>query len=103
MGVPGLGVNSVAAVRPKCSLPHASSEGSNPVAPRWALFDCSYKGAQLRISSKPGRWAADVASDEGQVGYKASGPTPICHGEGPGRVMLQEPKSDFYFERRLVM
>lgn len=69
----------------------------------WALFDSSYQGAQLRLSPKPGKWAGEVEGDRGLVGYKASGPPPICHGEGPSRVMLQEPKSDFYFERRLVM
>jgi len=68
----------------------------------WAIYDCCYKGATLRLGPKAGKWVADVGVDEGDVGYKASGAPPLCHGEGEHKVITCPRKSDHLFERRLV-
>lgn len=68
----------------------------------WAIHDCCYKGCTLRVGPKPGKWTADVGDDEGLIAYKASGAPPLCHGEGPNKVITCAPKSDYLFERRLV-
>mmetsp|Transcript_93660 Transcript_93660/g.269683 ORF Transcript_93660/g.269683 Transcript_93660/m.269683 type:complete len:460 (-) Transcript_93660:81-1460(-) len=68
----------------------------------WAMHDCCYQGASIRLGPKPGTWTADVGEDEGMVAYKASGPPPLCHGEGDKRVITSVPRSDYPYERRLV-
>lgn len=69
----------------------------------WAIFDCLYKGATVKVGPKPGKWALDVGGDEGSVDYKASGPSPLLHGHGDKAVVVQAPKSDYLCERRLVV
>jgi len=69
----------------------------------WAIHDVSFRGASLKLGPKPGKWIADVGSDEGTVQYKSSGPPPLTHGEGKDKVVTGAPKSDFIYERRLVM
>lgn len=69
----------------------------------WAIHDCCYQGATIRLSPKPGKWATAVGEDEGGVAFKASGPPRLCNGEGPTKVMAGQSKSEFPYERRLVM
>eukprot|EP00439_Symbiodinium_sp_Y106_P083255 s689_g23.t1 len=47
----------------------------------WAIFDCCYKGATIRVGKHAGKWAEDAGADHGMVDFKASGPPPLCHGE----------------------
>lgn len=69
----------------------------------WAIHDCCLRGCDIKVGPKPGPWISDVGVDSGVVGYKASGAPPLCHGEGANKVMIQVPKSDYPYERRLVM
>mmetsp|Transcript_10317 Transcript_10317/g.24794 ORF Transcript_10317/g.24794 Transcript_10317/m.24794 type:complete len:482 (+) Transcript_10317:59-1504(+) len=68
----------------------------------WAIFDCCYKGATIRVGKHAGKWAEDAGADHGMVDFKASGPPPLCHGEYKDKVTIQAPRSDYLFERRLV-
>ncbi|CAE7872910.1 hypothetical protein AK812_SmicGene39457 [Symbiodinium microadriaticum] len=68
----------------------------------WAIFDCCYKGATIRVGKHAGKWAEDAGADRGMVDFKASGPPPLCHGEYKDKVTIQAPRSDYLFERRLV-
>lgn len=69
----------------------------------WAIHDCCYRGGAIKLGTKPGAWVSAVGEDFGVVGYKASGAPSLCHGEGPNKVIVSMPKSDYPYERRLVM
>jgi len=69
----------------------------------WAIHDCCYQGATIKLGPKSGKWSKDPGEDEGIIGYKAAGAPPLCHGEGPNKVYTYLPKSDYPYERRLVM
>jgi len=69
----------------------------------WAIFDCCHKGAIVRLGANAGKWSEEPRGDHGLVDFKAAGPPPLCHSEGKDCVPLQVPKSDYLFERRLVV
>jgi len=69
----------------------------------FAIHDCCYQGATIKLGPKSGKWTMDVGEDEGTISYKATGAPPLCHGEGPNKVMTYEPKAAYPCERRLVM
>lgn len=69
----------------------------------WAIHDCCYTGATVKLSPKPPRRVEDVGKDEGVIEYQAAGPPPMCHGEGKDKVDISKPKSDYAHQRRLVM
>ncbi|CAK9019126.1 unnamed protein product [Durusdinium trenchii] len=68
----------------------------------WAIFDCCYKGATIRLGQHAGKWSEEPEGDHGMVDFKAAGPPPLCHGEYKDKVTIHAPKSDHLFERRLV-
>eukprot|EP00913_Durusdinium_trenchii_P032527 g30452.t1 len=47
----------------------------------WAIFDCCYKGATIRLGQHAGKWSEEPEGDHGMVDFKAAGPPPLCHGE----------------------
>lgn len=69
----------------------------------WAIHDCCYTGATVKLSPKPSRWVENIGRDEGAIEYRASGPPPLCHGEGKDKLIIAAPKSDYVHERRLVV
>lgn len=69
----------------------------------WAIHDCCYQGAMIRLSPQPGRWIVDPGTDEGPVVHKAAGPPRLCHGDGPNKVWAGEPKAALPYERRLAV
>jgi len=68
----------------------------------WAIFDCCYRGATVRIGSHAGKWSEEPLGDRGLVDFKAAGPPHLCSGEGKDQIIIQAPKSDYLFERHLV-
>lgn len=68
----------------------------------WAIHDCCYKGATIKLGPKLGRWVQDVGHDEGMTEYKTAGAPGLCHGEGEEKVIIQRPLTDYTCERRLV-
>jgi hypothetical protein len=71
----------------------------------YAIFDCLFKGASMKFGPTQGKFEIDVGMDEGLVGYKSSGPAPLCHNAW-GRdeiAFVQVPRSNYPCERRLVM
>jgi len=69
----------------------------------WAIHDACFRGAAVKLGARPGAWAGSAGLDAGIVGYKASGAPPLCHGEGANKVIITAPKSDYPYERRLVV
>lgn len=71
----------------------------------WVVQDTCQFGSTLRLSPKPVRrfdYQGDD-EDEGCVGTRASGPPPLCHGEGKSMELFRNPLSKYPHERRLVI
>jgi hypothetical protein len=69
----------------------------------WAIFDCLFKGGQMKLGPGQGK-LADPGQDDGITSIKGSGPAPLCHNAyGRDEIhYIQVPRSSYATERHLA-